>query len=241
MAAGTVEGAGVELAYREHGHGRPVVVVHDLASDSTAWEPALRRIGGRAVAYDRRGYGASGAPDAYLGTTVEEQAEDLVALLRALDAAPALLLGDGFGALVALDVAKRHPALVAGLVLADAPLHAFVASATRALAEQRSALEDALREGGPAAAVAAWLGPEAPAARVQRARGALGAFFADYAGGSSWPVTRRELREIAMPAIVLTRTGAPAHIEAASDALAALLPAAERVRAGDPVAAAAGR
>lgn len=239
MIAGNVEGAGVELAYREHGAGRGVVVVHDVAADSAAWETVLAALGGRAVAYDRRGYGASGAPEAYAGTTVEEQAEDLATLVRALGLAPALLLGDGFGALIALDVAKRHPTLVAGLVLADTPLLAFVASATQAIAERRSTLEDALRGGGPEAAVAAWLGPTAPAERVRRAQAALPAFFADYAGGSSWPVTRRELRAITAPAVVLTRPGAPAHIEAAADSLAALLADAERVRSGDPVAAAA--
>ncbi len=241
MTAGTVEGAGVELAFREHGTGRVVVVVHEAASDSAAWEAELPRLGGRAIAYDRRGYGASGAPQAYAGTTVEEQAEDLAALLRALGAAPALLLGDGFGALVAVDVAKRHGGLVAGLVLADVPLNAFVAAATQPMAEQRSAMEEALRAGGPAAAVASWLGPDAPAERVRRAQAALPAFFADYAGSSSWPVTRRELRAIVAPAVVLTRPGAAAHVEAASDALASLLPAAERVRDGDPVAAAAAR
>ena len=72
----------------------------------------------RVIAYDRRGYGASGAPEPYEGTTVEEQAEDAAALLRALDAAPAVVFGDGFGALVALDLVKRHAALVRAVVLA---------------------------------------------------------------------------------------------------------------------------
>ena len=235
----TVEGAGAALAYREEGSGRSVVVVHDVAADAEAWAPELGRLGGRAIAYDRRGYGGSTVPDGYAATTVEEQAEDLAALLRGLDAAPALLLGDGFGALVALDVAKRHPALVAALVLADAPLHAFVPEATQAIAEQRSALEDALRAGGPAAVIAAYLKGRADAGRVARAQSAARAFFADYAGLSSWPVTRRELRKITIPIVVLTRPTAAPHVVAAADALAGLLPGATRVRGGDPVAVAA--
>lgn len=241
MRAGVVEGAGAALAYREAGAGRPVVVVHATASDAATWAPELLRLGGRAIAYDRRGHGASTAPEGYAATTVEEQAEDLAALLRALGAAPALLLGDGFGALVALDVAKRHLPLVRGLVLADAPLHAFVPEATQALAEQRSALEEALREGGRPAVIAAYLGPGADPEQVARAQAAAPAFFADYAGGSSWPVTRRELRALTVAAVVLTRPGAPAHVLAASDALAGLLPAQVRVRDGDPVAEAASR
>ena len=105
----------------------------------------------------------------------------------------------GFGGLVALDVAKRHPALVASLVLADVPLHAFVPAATRAMAEQRSALEAALRAGG----------------------------------------RRAVLKGLGVAAVVLTRSGARAHVVAAADALAALMPAVSRVLDGDPVAAAA--
>ncbi|MCW3012713.1 MAG: hypothetical protein JWO90_3117, partial [Solirubrobacterales bacterium] len=91
MRAGSVEGAGAALAWVEVGEGRPVVVVHDVAADAAAWTAALPAVGGRAIAYDRRGYGGSTAPEGYAATTVEEQAEDLAALLRALDAAPALL------------------------------------------------------------------------------------------------------------------------------------------------------
>ncbi len=239
MPPSHLEVAGAALAVREAGAGRPVVSVHDLAGDADAVD--LRRLGGRAIAYARRGYGASTAPEGYAATTVQEQAEDLAALVRALGAAPALLLGDGFGALIALDAAKRHPELVAGLVLADTPLFAFVPTATRALAEQRSALEAALRAGGRPAAIAAWLGPGAGPERAARAAADARGFFADYAGLASWAVTRRELRAIAAPAVVLTRPRAPAHVVAAADALAALLPAADRVRDGDPVAEAAAR
>jgi pimeloyl-ACP methyl ester carboxylesterase len=241
VEAGTVEGAGAALSYRAAGSGRPVVVVHDLAADAAGWAPSLPRLGGRAIAYDRRGYGRSTMPEGYAATTVEEQAEDVAALLRGLADAPAVVLGDGFGALIALDVAKRHPGLVAGLVLADTPLYAFVPAATRALAEQRSALEDALRAGGHPAAIAAYLHGRAQAEQIVRAQAAGPAFFADYAGLSSWPVTRRELRAITIPAVVLTRPAAASHVAAAADALAGLLPAATRVRDGDPVDAAAAR
>ena len=64
-----------------------------------------------------------------------------------------------------------------------------------------------------------------------------GAFFADYAGLASWPVTRRELRAIAVPAIVTTRPSAPPHVDQAADALAALLPHVRRDHAGDLSAA----
>src|SRR5690349_2902792 len=102
-----VEGAGVALHYRSRGDGPPVLLVHGMASDALAWEPAMQRLaasGLRAIALDRRGYGDSGAPEPYAATTVQEQAEDVAALLLALDAAPALLVGEGFGALVVLEL-----------------------------------------------------------------------------------------------------------------------------------------
>lgn len=236
METGVVEGAGAALAWCAEGDGVPTCVIHDIAGDAAQWAPGLAELGGRAIAYDRRGYGASTAPEPYTATTVEEQAEDLAALLRGLGAAPARLLGDGFGALIALDVAKRHPVLVRELMLVDTPLYAFVPAATEPMAAMRLALEDALRAGGAPAAIAVWLAGDPPE-RIARAQERPQAFFADYAGLSSWPVTRRELRALALPVQVLTRPRAAAHVLAASDVLAALLPAGRRVLDGDPVAA----
>jgi pimeloyl-ACP methyl ester carboxylesterase len=237
----TIEGAGVELAYREQGAGPSVLLIHAIASDSRALEPvasALAGAGRRAIAYDRRGYGASGAPEPYDGTTVSEQAQDAVALLRELGAAPALVVGDGWGALIALDLLVREPDLVRGVVAADPPAYAFVPEATEALSEQRAALERALVAGGPPAAVRAWLDGRASGAALERAEHAHRAFFADYAGLSSWSVTRGELRAAAAPVTLLTGPATAPAVRAAADALAALLPDARRREDGDLVGAA---
>jgi len=236
----TVEGAGVPLAYADLGDGPAVLLVHGLASDAEALRPvaeALAAGGARAIAYDRRGYGGSGAPEPYEGTTVEEQAEDAAALLGALRAAPAVVAGEGFGALVALDLLKRHAALVRGAVLSDPALFALVPEATEVLSGQRAEIEEAVRARGPAAGVEAWLGDRAEGGRLDRARAAHRAFFADYAGQATWPVSRRELRALTAPAVVLTGPRSPAHVVGAADALAALLPAASRVGDGDVAAA----
>jgi pimeloyl-ACP methyl ester carboxylesterase len=238
-----VEGAGVELNVVERGSGPPVLLVHGLAADAEAMAPMAEALASeaRVIAYDRRGYGASGAPEPYRGTTVEEQAQDAAALLAALDPGPAVVCGDGFGALVALDLAKRHRALVRAVALSNPPLFMFVPEATEHLAAQHAELDAAVREGGPAAGVEAWLGgqmPPHPPPALERARAAHHAFFADYAGLASWPVTRRELRALDLPAVVLTGPWSPPHVVAAADALADLLPAATRADDGDLVAAA---
>jgi pimeloyl-ACP methyl ester carboxylesterase len=240
----TVEGAGVPLSFAERGCGKPVLLVHGMASDAAALAPVAEALEDRArvVAYDRRGYGDSGAPEPYGGTTVDEQAEDAAALLRALGAAPAVVAGEGFGALVALDLLRRHGALVHAVVLAEPPLLAFVPEATEALAGERAEIEEAVRERGPGAGVGAWLarrgdGPPSPPGAAERARAAHRAFFADYAGLATLSVTRRELRALATPAVVLTGPWSAPPIVAAADRLAGLLPAARRAADGDLAAA----
>lgn len=238
-----IEGAGVELHYAERGDGPALLIVHGMASDAAMWEPAVVELAGagaRAIAYDRRGYGASGAPQPYAATTIQEQAQDAGSVLEALGAAPALLVGDGFGALVVLELLVRRPELARAAVLADPPLHAFVPAATDALATERGLLEDGLRAGGPPAAIRAWLGDAAAADPVhaERAVAAPLGFFADYAGQASWSPSRRELRAVVVPVIVLTGARTPGHVLEAADALAAPLPAARRATDGDVVSAA---
>ncbi len=235
----TLEGAGVALAYSERGSGPAVLLIHDLARDAQGWEPIIARLAAQArvIAYDRRGYGASGAPEPYERTTVYEQAEDAAALLAALKAAPALLAGQGLGALIALDLIVRHRPLAAAAVLVDPPLFAFVPQATEELSAAHEQLLGALREHGPEAAVERWLDGRADPASLRRARAAHGAFFADFAGLTSWPITRAQLRAIDLPVAVLSSAAAPAHLVEAADVLAGLLPRAVRARDADIAAA----
>ena len=233
-----VEGAGVALHYEERGAGSPLLVIHAMGSDAAAWEPSLDEFaaaGARAIAYDRRGYGSSGAPQPYTATTVQEQSQDAAALLESLGAAPALLLGDGFGALIALELLVRRPQLASAAVLVDLPLYAYVPTATEALAAERHALEQALRQGGPAAAVRDWLREHADEGVRTRAAAMHAGFFADYGGLASWSPSRRELRAVKLPVALVTRPGAAAHTEAAAEAAMSFLPAARLALEGDIV------
>jgi len=235
-----VEGAGVELACVQRGSGRAVLLIHGLAADAQTLAPtaeALAGAGARVITYDRRGYGSSGAPEPYEGTTVEEQAQDAVAVLGLLAASPAIVAGEGFGALIALDLMKRHPALVAGAVLVDPPLLALVPAATEALGAQRERIQEAVWAHGPPAGVEAWLQGRAEGPALERARAAHRAFFADYAGLAGWPVTRRELRAMGATVVIVTGSATPSEVGAAADALNALLPNARHVTDGDVVAA----
>jgi pimeloyl-ACP methyl ester carboxylesterase len=244
-----VEAGGVELAYEEHGEGRSVVFVHGTATARSVWQETIAALSGngngprnamRTIAYDRRAYGDSGAPEPYGGTTVGEQADDLAELIGAVDgAAPALLCGHELGALACLDVLARNRDLATGAVLIEPPMLWLVAAGTDAVSDLREAVASAAREGGAAGAVRAYLeqvgGPDATALlgpeRTDAATAHPRAFAADLAAAASWSATRRELRALDAPIAIVTGTrSAPVRQEAAR-ALAELLPTARLVHA----------
>lgn len=216
------------------------MLIHDLADERHSMGAAVSDLSqaARVIAYSRRGYGASSAPEPYTGTTVQEQAQDAAALLGELAPGGATVAGQGFGALIALDLMLRHGMLVHGAVLADPLLLAFVPEATRQLSDERLAIESAVRDGGLSAGVDAWLGDDVAGERRERAHAAAGAFFADYAGIASWPVTRSELRSLTAPVTILTGPASRPYVRPAAQALAALLPNATERHDGDLTAAA---
>lgn len=120
----TVEVNGTSLQYVEHGHGVPVVFVHGSASDYRTWQRQLEVFGEsyRAIAYSRRYHWPNDKIPDGAAYAMAEQVGDLEAVLRALDATPAHLVGHSYGGLVCLLLATRAPELVRTLVLAEPPL-----------------------------------------------------------------------------------------------------------------------
>lgn len=85
------------------------------------WADAVNKLArlGRVIAYDRRGCGRSERPEPYERTSVAEQANDAAALLDALEAAPAMVIGRSYGGAVAIDLALRYPDRVRALTLLE--------------------------------------------------------------------------------------------------------------------------
>ncbi len=208
-------GIGVELHYSTAGEGPPLLLIAGIGGVCELPLEALSERS-RVIAYQRRGYGASSAPDPYAATTVTEQSADALALLGALAAEPANLIGFGFGALIALDLALRQPSVISGAVLVDPPLYSLDIGSTRELADQRAAIEAALLAGGSDAAIAALLGAGASAAQLASAQASSAASFADYAGLASLELTHRELRECKVQiTIISTAAASPALLRIA--------------------------
>jgi pimeloyl-ACP methyl ester carboxylesterase len=210
-----------------------------VAASRAAWDETVAALGEgvRAVTYDRRAYGDSGAPEPYTGTTVGEQSDDLIALLRSLGAAPAVLVGHALGAMIALDVVLREPDLVRAAVLIEPPVLWLSPGGPDAVGDLRIAIERAARDRGHGAAVEGYLeyvaGPDAlelyGEARADAARRDVRAFAADLVAGPSWSATRRDLRGVVTPvSIVMGWRSSPVWQEA-TRALAGLMPSAKLI------------
>ena len=124
---------GIELFYEMTGSGPPCVLVH--GGPGMSHPNALARFASLADAvqlihYDQRGHGRSSRAPAET-YTLDEQAEDLHALIEALGLNRPVVLGTSAGGFVALLYAGRHPAGLRGLILVDTSASAgFMARAT---------------------------------------------------------------------------------------------------------------
>jgi non-heme chloroperoxidase len=82
IKVGTENSADIELHYRDHGAGEPIVLVHGYPLDGNSWERQERALladGYRCISYDRRGFGDSSQPAT--GYDYDTFAADLKALL----------------------------------------------------------------------------------------------------------------------------------------------------------------
>ncbi len=99
----------------ERGPRRTLLMIHGSATDYTTWTVQFAGLAKDfcMLAYDRC---------ATAGYTVERHADDAAEILRAEVMGPSAVVGSSFGAVVALDLARRYPDLVEGLVLCEPPL-----------------------------------------------------------------------------------------------------------------------
>lgn len=126
MAMATVNG--VRLFYEIHGGGDvPVVLVHGSWVSHHDWDLLAPRLaeGFRVLTYDRRGHSRSERPAGQ--GSVREDAADLKGLIEHVGLAPAWVIGNSFGAAIALRLASEHPALFRGLIGHEPPLFSLLA------------------------------------------------------------------------------------------------------------------
>lgn len=102
------------------GDAMPVVCAHAMGCVHDHWAAALQRLRAqrRALAFDLRGHGRSGAPRDG-DWSIEGFGADLLAVLDARNVERAVFVGNSLGAFTAIAAAVRAPERCAGLFLVD--------------------------------------------------------------------------------------------------------------------------
>ncbi len=225
---------GIRLYYEEHGSGEPILLSHGTGSDAGTWGSALDELArmGRVISYDRRGFTRSERPEPYLRTTPVEHAHDAAALLEALVATPAIVIGRSSGGNVGLDLALRYPERVRGLVLLEGGGEALSPEVRAFIDELTERIRAAAAERGPeAAGEALWravLGdagyegvPEGMKTRVAANGPAIVAELEGFYDEQPGP---EQLGQIACPTLVVSATSSPPAFQQCNESLVAALP-----------------
>ncbi|RLV04547.1 epoxide hydrolase [Streptomyces griseocarneus] len=119
-----VEVNGVRLHIAEQGDGPLVLLLHGFPECWYSWRHQfgpLAEAGYRVVAPDQRGYARSERPEDVAAYSMMHLTGDVVALIRALGADSAVVVGHDWGAPVAWTTARLRPDLVRGVAGLSVP------------------------------------------------------------------------------------------------------------------------
>jgi pimeloyl-ACP methyl ester carboxylesterase len=100
------------------------MLLHGFPDTSAAWRhqiPALVEAGYRVCAPDLRGYGGSDKPGKVSDYDLDPLSDDVAAMIRAIGAERAAVVGHDWGGGVAWHFAQRHPAYLTRLVVMNCP------------------------------------------------------------------------------------------------------------------------
>jgi pimeloyl-ACP methyl ester carboxylesterase len=106
------DSGGVPISYIDRGSGQPVLLLHGFTRSFRDWEtgliPQLLADGFRVIAYDSRGHGSSGKPDAP-AQYGQEDVNDAIRLLDHLGVDNAHIVGYSRGASIASRIVAQRP------------------------------------------------------------------------------------------------------------------------------------
>jgi 3-oxoadipate enol-lactonase len=109
--------SGTTLGYVDVGQGLPIILIHGLFLDHTAFEQQIQVFADRVriIAIDLHGHGASSELDRSI--SLDEMAEDYFDLVQQLGIQQAIWGGVSLGGMTSLRIAIKHPEAVLGLLL----------------------------------------------------------------------------------------------------------------------------
>lgn len=114
------------LQYREQGQGSTMLFLHGMPTSSYVWRHIMPVLApyARCIAPDLIGMGESGKPD--IAYTTSQHVEYIEALIESLQLEQITLVMHGWGSVIGLDYARRHPQKIAGLVWYEAQVRPVV-------------------------------------------------------------------------------------------------------------------
>lgn len=150
---------GAEIYHEVRGSGPPVLFIQGATGDGGTFEQVANLLADEftVVTYDRRGNSRCPRPAGWDTTSVDEQSDDAVALLEALSLTPAAVFGTSSGAIIGLDLVIRHPEAIRGAILHEPALISVLARPEEVMGPTQQMVEEAMKRGGPRAAVEAFV------------------------------------------------------------------------------------
>lgn len=110
--------AGYQVGYDDQGEGLPLLFLHGFPHDRTLW--AAQRVSlsphARCIVPDIRGFGHSSTHGPH---SMDQYADDAVALLDWLSIDAAVVCGLSMGGYIAMAMWRRHPDRIRGMVFCD--------------------------------------------------------------------------------------------------------------------------
>lgn len=221
-----------------HGEGGDaVVLVHGYTGDVSDWRHQIADLAAdhRVLVMDHRGHGRSSAPRDRASYTIERMAEDVLALVDAMELEHFHLVGHSMGGMVAQEIAIARPERLLSLVLEDTGAEFPVAriEGVRKLFDARLRLAEEQGMAALAALPLPPLPPHHPPERVAEERERLARMSVDGFAGAwdalcSWGGTKSRAERITAHTLVLYGE-LDGVLVATSRDLAACLPNAELV------------
>jgi pimeloyl-ACP methyl ester carboxylesterase len=119
-----IQANGLDIYYEEHGRreGKPLLLIHGGVLTAASWQPYLASFAEhyRVITPDTRGHGRTANPTGSMSFRL--LADDVAALVQALDLQKPLIYGYSDGGQVTLEIGMRYPDLPQALVVGGAHL-----------------------------------------------------------------------------------------------------------------------